>query len=207
MSFLNNLEWRFATKEFDINKKVSVEDLEKIIEAIRLSPSSYGLQPFHAYIITDKKIKESIESKSFLQKQIGTSSHLLVFCGISKKSDLYKRIDDYIEIIVASNNATQTKLESLKIRLRNIIKSMSQENFEAWTQKQCYLTLGFALAACAELKIDSCALEGFEKKSVDKILALPSGLKSTVMLAIGYRKENPQLKKIRFSKKDLFTKL
>lgn len=91
--------------------------------------------------------------------------------------------------------------------MRGSVKIMSQVDFEAWTQKQSYLALSFALAACAELNIDSCPLEGFEKKSIDKILGLPSGLKSTTVLAMGYRKEKPKWKKIRFSKKDLFTNL
>ncbi len=207
MSFLDNLQWRFATKEFDENKKVNSEDLEKIAEAIRLAPTSYGLQTFHVYMIKDNKIKASLKLKSFLQKQIDTSSHLLIFCAISKKSALYQRVDDYVDLIVAGDKTNQANLDPLRLRLKNIIKAMSQEELESWTQKQCYLTLGFALAACAELKIDSCPLEGFEKKSIDKILELPSGLKSTVILAMGYRKEDPKLKKIRFSKKDLFTNL
>ncbi len=207
MSFLNNLNWRFATKEFDTNKKISVEDLEKINEAVRLTPTSYGLQTFHVYVVSNNKIKASLKLKSFLQKQIDTSSHLLIFCVISKKSDLYQRINDYADLINASDMSTPTNLEPMKLRLKNTIKTMNQEELESWTQKQCYLTLGFALAACAELKIDSCPLEGFEKKSIDKILELPSGLKSTVILAMGYRKEEPKLKKIRFSKKDLFTEL
>jgi nitroreductase/dihydropteridine reductase len=207
MSFLDNLQWRFATKEFDENKKVNSEDLEKIAEAIRLAPTSYGLQPFHVYVVANEKIKTSLKLKSFLQKQIDTSSHLLIFCAITKKSNLYQRIDDYVTLIESNNTANQSNLDPLRLRLKNIIKAMSQEELDTWTQKQSYLPLGFALAACAELKIDSCPLEGFEKKSIDKILELPSGLKSTVILAMGYRKEEPKLKKIRFSKKDLFTEL
>ena len=96
MDFIKNLEWRYATKKFDTQKKVSTEDLEKIKEAIQLSASSYGLQLYKVLIIEDQATREKLKPASWGQPQITDASHLLVFCNYAKVSD--DQIDEFIEL-------------------------------------------------------------------------------------------------------------
>lgn len=206
-TFLNNLNWRYAVKEFDNTKKVSPENLDKILEAIQYSPSSYGLQPYHVYIIKDAKLKSKIKLATLLQKQIDTCSELIIFCSRIDKDDMSKRIDDYGNLQKQINQTPQIKLVALKLLMRGSLKKRSAAGHSTWSEKQSYIALGFALAACAELQIDSCPMEGFDKKAVGKILKLPNYLSSTVILPIGYRKEDPKRSKVRFPKEDLFTNL
>ncbi len=96
MSFLTNLEWRYATKQFDTSKKVSPENLDKILEAIRLTPTSFGLQPYHFYVVSNQDIKDKIQTVAWNQPQIGTASHLIVFTA---RTDLMKNKDEYFELM------------------------------------------------------------------------------------------------------------
>jgi len=205
MGFLDNLNWRFATKEFDTNKPVSEDELNKILEAIRLAPSSYGLQPFHVYVIKDLKMRRDIKANAFLQKQIDSAAYLLIFCARVDKDDMRKRVDEYIELVARGDKAEKLKLEPGRLIRKGSIQKKSKEEFACWSARQCYIALGFGLAACAELKIDSCPMEGFSKEAIDMILELPESLKSTVMLAIGNRKKGPLREKTRFPNNDLFT--
>lgn len=205
MGFLDNLDWRFATKEFDTEKPVSKDQLDKILEAIRLAPTSYGLQPFHVYVVESMKIKKDIKPNAFLQKQIDTASYLLVFCARVDKDDMKKRVDDYIDLIAGDDKMEKIKLEPAKLVRKGSIQNKSKEEFASWAMKQCYIALGFGLAACAEMKVDSCPMEGFSKEAIDRVLDLPESLKSTVILAVGNRKEGPKNPKVRFSNDELFT--
>jgi nitroreductase/dihydropteridine reductase len=96
MSFLRNLEWRYATKLFDTNKKVTDENLEKIVEAIRLTPTSFGLQPYHFYVVSNQEIKDKIQAVAWNQPQVGTASHIIVFAA---RTDLMKNKDEYFSLI------------------------------------------------------------------------------------------------------------
>lgn len=204
MSFLDNLNWRFATKKFDSNKQVSQDDLKKIMEAIRLTPTSYGLQSLHVYFVTDKILREQIKTAAFNQPQITDAYGIFIFCANLQAAE---RVYDYLKINQQINNLTD---EQIKARGDYMLTSINQKNpteIENWAAKQTYIALGFALAACAELKIDSCPMEGFDKETMNQVLNLPPHLKSTVILPIGYRAEDSTYKKVRFPESDLFTNL
>ena len=96
MSFLANLNWRYATKKFDITKKISDADLEKIIEAIRLTPTSFGLQPYHFYVISNQDIQDKIQAVAWNQAQVGTASHLIVFTA---RTDFEANKNEYFELM------------------------------------------------------------------------------------------------------------
>ena len=100
MSFLTNLAWRYATKKFDTTKKVSDEHLGKILEAIHLTPTSTNVQPYHFYIVTNQEIKDKIQTASWNQSQIGTSSHLLVFAA---RTDIEQNKEDLFQMISGGN--------------------------------------------------------------------------------------------------------
>ncbi|MCF7812588.1 NAD(P)H-dependent oxidoreductase [Candidatus Gracilibacteria bacterium] len=199
MTFLDHLYWRHATKEFDPKKKVSEKNLQKILEAIRLTPTSFGLQPYHVIVITDQKLKEKIRTLSWDQPQVTTCSYLLVFCA---RTDSAQRIDQYLEIASEGKSEIREKLVGYEKMMRG---SLGKMDFH-WASRQAYIAHGFALAACAELEIDSCPMEGFDPEKLDQLLELPEHFKSIVMLPIGYRKEDPKREKVRFGEEDLFEK-
>lgn len=108
MSFLANLEWRYAAKKFDTSKKVSDTDLEKILEAIRMTPTSFGMQPYHFYIITNQEKKDAIQGAAWNQSQVGTSSHLIVMCA---RNDLMAVKDEYFDTMSGGSAEVRTNLK------------------------------------------------------------------------------------------------
>lgn len=201
MSFLSQLNWRYAAKKFDTTKKVSDTDLEKILEAIRLTPTSFGMQPYHFYIVTNQEKKDSIQAASWNQPQVGSCSHLIILCS---RKDLSTVKDEYFDALSGGNPEVRTNLKGYEDMVTGFLPHSSPE----WAKKQVYIAQGFALAACAELQIDSCPMEGFDASEVAKILELPDNLDVAVMLPIGYRAvdEHPR-PKFRFSKDKVFTEI
>lgn len=202
-SFLDNLNWRFATKQFDSEKKVSEEDLQKVLEAIRLTPTSFGLQPFHVYVVQNPETKAKLKEAGFNQSQFEDASHVLVFCTAT---DLEDRVEALVKKMTGGSAEVEEKLSEYIHMLRGFVSGMDELNAKAWADRQTYLALGFGLAACAELQIDSCPMEGFMNEHFDEILQLPENMKSVSVLSIGYRKEDPLRPKMRLEKEELFTK-
>ncbi len=204
MSFLDNLDWRNAQKNFDPAKKVSAEDLAKILHAIRMAPSSWGAQPYHIYVIGDQATKLKLKERGYNQQQYEDSSHTLVFCG---RNDLADRVNKYFELASGGDAEKRKAMDSYEKMMRGSLESKNPEDGMNWAYHQTYIALGFGLAACAELKIDSCPMEGFDPTGFDQILNLPANIKSVATLSIGYRKDVANMPKIRFPDKDLFTKI
>lgn len=204
MSFLSNLSWRYATKTFDTTRKVSDTDLEKILEAIRLTPTSFGLQPYHFYVVSNQAIQNNIQTVAWNQPQIGTASHVIIFTA---RTDFSANNNEFFALMSRGNPDVRTKLKGYEDMITGSVWTKSPEEYLAWASKQVYIANGFALAACAELQIDSCAMEGFDPVAVGKILELPENHKALVMLPIGYRAEGeaPRGPKVRFPKESLFT--
>jgi len=200
MTFINNLDWRFAAKSFDPQKSVSDVDLETIKEAISKTPTSFGLEPYHVKVITADDLKEKIKPVSWDQPQITTCSHLLVFCYRTDIVD--DRINAYVENATGGNEAGKAAMEGYRQLMHD---NISQRDVPVWASRQTYIALGFAMAACAELQVDSCPIEGFDPAAVDAILDLPEHLKSVVLLPIGYRSEDPNRPKVRFPKDEIFS--
>jgi nitroreductase len=186
MNLIQNLKWRYATKKFDATKKVGSVNLEKLKEAVQLSASSYGLQPYEVFIIEDKELRVKLKEASWGQSQIVDASHLIVFCNFNQilDSDIEKHVKLKSEI-------QGIDLDSLK-RYGDFIKSKIEEKLPEeqanWTARQTYIGLANLLAACAELKIDACPMEGFDPNKYDQILGLSEkGLSASVVATIGYR--------------------
>lgn len=201
MTFLSNLEWRYASKKFDTTKKVSDEDITKILEAIRLTPTSFGLQPYHFYVVTKQETKDAIQAVAWNQPQVGTCSHLIVMCS---RKDLMTLKDEYFDGLSGGSAEVRGNMKGYEDMITGFIPYASPE----WAKKQTYIAQGFALAACAELQIDSCPMEGFDPVAVGKILEIPENLEVAVMLPVGYRAidEHPR-PKFRFTKEKLFTEV
>lgn len=188
-TFLENQNWRYATKKFDASKKITPSDLETLKEAIQLSASSYGLQPYKVLIIENPEIREQLKPFSWNQSQITEASHLFVFANIVDLQS--NHISDYL-----TNMATirGLKIEDLQgysdMMNANIAQGLSVEQKSIWSAKQTYLALGNLLNAAAELKIDVTPMEGFEPAKYNEILGLDKlGLNATLVATIGYRHE------------------
>lgn len=201
-SFLQNLDWRFATKKFNPEKKVSEVDLEKIVTAIQKAPTSFGLQTFHVEVVSDADLRVRLREVSFDQPQVTDASHLLIFCA---RNDVSQRITDMIDTMSGGDGEAKKNLEPYEQMMRGAIQGKTSEELMNWASRQTYLALGFGLAACAELQIDSCPMEGFDARAMHEVLGLPNHIVPFAYLAIGYRSEGPAHPKFRFSQEDLFT--
>jgi len=189
MKLINDLKWRYATKQFDKTKKIPNEELKQIMEVVRLSPSSYGLQLYKVLIIEDSEIREKLKAASWNQSQIIDSSALVIFCNYKDIND--DHIDDYIKLKSETEQKDINELKSYGDFMKSKLREMTQSEKDKWTKRQTYIALGFLLTACAELKIDACPMEGFEKEKYDEILGLSgNNLDASVIATIGYRSES-----------------
>ncbi|GMN11945.1 NAD(P)H-dependent oxidoreductase [Croceitalea sp. MTPC9] len=206
-NILENRTWRYATKKFDRNKKVSDEDFNLLMESVRLSASSYGLQPYKVLVISNMEIREKLKPVSWGQSQITDASHLIVLANqIDFGSEL---VDNYISNVSETRNIPLSGLKQYGDFMKSKLIDLPAEHKAIWTAKQAYIALGNLMQAAAELKIDTCPMEGFEAEAYDKILGLTAkGLTAAVVLPIGYRSEEDETQhyeKVRKSDKDFFT--
>ncbi len=206
-NYIEDLYWRYATKKFDKERQLSEEDLEKLLESVRLSASSYGLQPYEIFVIKDGKTREELRKAAWNQPQLTDSSHVLVFANFKKIEE--SDIDAYLDNIAKTRNTTREKLKGMEEMLKNTILSFSEEEQRIWGAKQTYIALGNLLSAAASFKIDACPMEGFDKDEFDEILGLKEkNLMSSVIATVGYRSEEDRvqhLEKVRKSKSELYT--
>ena len=207
--FIENQNWRYATKKFDATKKIASEELEILKEAIRLSTSSYGLQPYKVFIIEDQAIREQLKPASWNQSQITEASQLIVFANYSNLDE--STIDNYITRISNTREIPAENLQGYGDFMKSKILGLTPEQQAIWTSKQTYLALGNLINAAAELKIDVTPMEGFEPEKYNAILKLNElNLNAALVATIGYRHEedtNQHVKKVRKSKEELFINL
>ena len=206
MELIESLNWRYATKKFDPNKKIKPEDLETIKEAVRLSASSYGLQLYKVLVIDDPEIREQLKPASWGQTQITDASHLFVFCNYADVKD--ENIDDYLDLKADIQNLDRDGLVDYGNMMKGAVSGMSEAIKSQWTARQTYIALGNLLAVCSMLRIDACPMEGFEPAKYNEILGLnEKGLNAAVIATVGYRSEEDQtqhLKKVRKPAESLF---
>ncbi|WP_460272277.1 NAD(P)H-dependent oxidoreductase [Celeribacter sp. ULVN23_4] len=184
--FLDNLNWRYATKKMDPSKPVSEDKVAKIVEAARMAPTSSGLQPFHIFVIRNKELREKLRAVSFDQSQITDGSHLLVFAAYDNYNDA--RIDAVVNQHASERPGTRERLDTYYDRLKSMYLPREVRTNADHAARQAYIALGFALAAAAELEVDSTPMEGFEADKVDEILCLEEkGLKSVLLMPLGTR--------------------
>jgi nitroreductase len=200
------LEWRYACKKFDANKRISDTDLDTILDSIQLTPSSYGLQPIKVLLIETKELREQIKPIAWNQAQVVDASHLLVFCHYTALSESY--VDQHVSLMASTRNLPIEKLHGFGTHVKSSIATMDADHVNQWTGKQTYIALGQVLLSCALLKIDATPMEGFDRKALDNLLDLSKdGLSSSLLCPIGYRHaEDPYitLKKVRKTKDALF---
>jgi nitroreductase/dihydropteridine reductase len=208
MSLIEKLQWRYATKKMDSTKSVPLEKVEKILEAIRLTASSSGLQPYEVLVITDKAIREKIKAIAWDQTQIVDSSYLLVFAAW----DTYTadRINQSFDMTEKIRNFKSEAGDIYRQKLLSGYTARDAETNYNHAAKQAYIGLGTALIAAAYEEVDCTPMEGFDPIALDEILNLKAkGLRSVVMLPLGYRKADEDwlvnLKKVRKPKESFIT--
>jgi len=206
MKLIEGLNWRYATKKFDTTKKVSQENLDKIKEAIRLSASSYGLQLYKVLIIENPELRAKLQPVSWGQTQIVDASHLLVLCSYTECT--HKMMDTFVQKIADVRNFPVENVKEYGNFMKAKIGEFPEETVDAWMARQVYIALGNLLAACGELEIDSCPMEGFDAAQYDEILGLKEkGLTATVVATIGYRSAEDitqNFKKVRRPSEEMF---
>lgn len=208
-TFLENQNWRYATKKFDASKKITTEDLNTLKEAIRLSSSSYGLQPYKVIIVENPELRAKIQPAAWGQSQIVEASHLIIFANETNVNDT--TIDSYLKNISETRNTPIEALSGYGDFMKSKISTLPEDAKNIWTAKQTYLALGNLLNAAAELKIDATPMEGFVPSQVNEILGLDKmGLNATLIATLGYRHEEDATQhytKVRKSNEDLFITL
>lgn len=199
MSLIENLNWRYATKQYDSSKKVSDENVNKIVEAARLAPTSSGLQPFRVLVISNPELKQKLSENALNPEVMVACSHVLVFVAWDNYTN--ERIDTMFDRTTEERGLPQGRFSSYTDKIKEIYANQTPEQNFNHAAKQSYIGLGMALAQAAELKVDSTPAEGFDNALTDKVLGLKEkGLKSVTLMYIGYRHENDYLapmKKVR----------
>ncbi len=207
---IDDLNWRYATKKMDDTKTVPEEKVEAILDALRLAPTSSGLQPFEVLVITDKALRAKLQEAAFGQAQLVDSSHLLVFAAWDDYTDA--RIDMVRDETGAARGGVSDTLVNYYKNLKgNYVGRDAEVNFQH-AARQAYIALGVALVAAAEQQVDSTPMEGFDPAKFDEILGLrDKGLKTVCILPLGYRAvEGDWLKdapKVRRDRDVLFTRI
>ena len=208
-NFIKNANWRYATKKFDSTKKVSKEDLETLKEAIRLSASSYGLQPYKVLIIDNPELRAQLQPAAWGQSQIVDASQLLIFANITDFGDT--QIDAYIKNLSETRGVPVEAVKGYADFMKSKISTLPVENRNVWTSKQTYLAMSNLLNAAAELNIDVTPMEGFELEKVNEILGLEKlGLSASLIATVGYRHNEDATQhytKVRKSNEELFINL
>ncbi len=186
MELIDHLKWRYATKKYDSSKKVKQEDVDKIVEAARLAPTSSGMQQFRIIIITNDELKKKIVSIANNQQIVADCSHLLVFAAWDKYTS--ERIDQVFNYTAVERGLPVDRFKNYTDLLKKSYLQQEADTNFAHTARQAYIGLGFALAQAAELKIDSTPMEGFDNQKLDDLLNLSElQLRSVLLLPIGYR--------------------
>jgi nitroreductase len=209
--YIDSLNWRYAVKKYDASKKVATDDLEYLKEAIRLSVSSLGLQPYKIFVIETQAVKEQLaEAAGGNNKNIfADASHLFVFANELNVGD--KHADAYINSISEQRGVAKEALSGFSDYIKGYLSGLTNEQKNIWTAKQTYIALSTLINTAALLKIDATPMEGFDGAKIDELIGLSNqGLSTTVVAAIGYRHEEDAVqhaKKVRKPKNELYITL
>lgn len=199
---LEQLNWRYATKQFDPSQPISDEVWQALEDSLVLTPSSYGLQPWKFIIVTDSAVKAQLKPLSWNQGQITDCSHLVVFT--IKKNLSAADVDRFIESTATTREVPVESLAGYRnMIVSDVVQGPRSLNVNDWATRQAYIALGNFMTSAAVLGVDTCPLEGIEPAGYDKVLKLAeSGFATVVACAAGYRSAEDKyatLAKVRYS--------
>lgn len=203
---LESLNWRYATKQYDSSRVVAPNDLETLLEVMRLAPSSAGIQPWKFLIVTDPQVRQELRAAGYGQPQFTDASHLIIFC---RRTDLDSGIvTQLVQKTAEVRKQKVAELDGLRELAAGTISSKEGQQLDSWAARQVYIPLGMLLESAALLRIDASPMEGFDPAAFDKILKLKEkNLASVVVCALGYRSADDKYsaaKKVRFAQEDVF---
>ena len=203
---VTSLNWRYATKKFDPAKTIPAETWAALEDSLVLTPTSYGLQPWKAVIITDPEVREQLKPLSWNQAQVTDCSHYVVFT--IRKNLTADHVDHFV---ARTAEVRGVPIESLKayrdMMVNDVVYGTRSLHVNDWATRQAYIALGNFMTSAALLGVDTCPMEGLEPANYDKVLGLPEkGLATVVACAAGYRAEDDKyatLAKVRFPKEEM----
>jgi nitroreductase len=203
---LAQLRWRYATKKFDPSRRITTNDWQTLEDALILTPSSFGLQPWKFVVITDQGTKDRLVAASWNQRQVADASHVVVFA--IRRNLGAADIARHIQRVAHVRGVSETTLESSRqMMLSTLTSPRPGFDINHWATKQVYIALGNFMTTAAMLGVDTCPLEGIDPAQYDEILGLPQeGLATQVAAAAGYRAADDcyaQLPKVRFDAYDV----
>lgn len=195
MALLEQLKWRAAIKQFDNTKKLTQQQVDDLLAAVQLSPSSAGLQPYRIIVVDDPETRLKLREAAYNQAQITDASQLIIFAAETVvDEELVKR---YIDLIAATRNVDRGQLTGFEQVINGSISAKTPEERLVWAQKQTYIALGVLSAAAADMQIDACSMEGFSPAAFDEILGLKEkGVTASVIAAVGFRSDEDVYSKV-----------
>jgi len=204
---LEQLNWRYATKQFDPAKKINASDWATLEEVLRVSPSSGGLQPWKFIVITDPAVRAKLRPASYGQAQIADASHLVVFAAKNNFGEA--DVDAHLQNVAKARNVPVEALAQFRgMLVGGIVQAMDEAGRNAWARNQAFIALGNLLTSAALLGIDACPMEGFDRAQYDEILGLKAkGYSSAVIATLGYRfptDKNAGAPKVRYAREQIF---
>lgn len=202
-TLLQQLSWRYATKKFDAERKIPAETWAALEEALVLSPSSFGLQPWRFIVVKTPETRKALQEASWNQTQVVDASHLVVLASKNDVSEEY--VGDFLSLVAETGSMDLALLDTYRGMILQFVSHLSKAGkIPDWTTKQSYIALGFLLSSAALLGIDACPLEGINPQKYDELLNLSSqGYSTRVACALGYRATDDKaanLQKVRFAK-------
>lgn len=203
---IETLHWRYAVKKFDSTKIIAPELWQQLEEALVLTPSSYGLQPWKFLIIKDPEVRKQLMPVSWGQAQVVDASHFVIFVGLKKVDEAY--VDKYIQRVADVRGITAEALSGFKKAIvGDLVQGPRSAWVAEWAARQTYIALGNFMNTAAVLKIDTCAMEGLDPQKYDEILNLKdSPYRTLCACAAGYRSADDKYAvtpKVRFEFKDV----
>ena len=207
-TLIDKLQWRYATKKMNPALPVPQDKLDRILEAIRLTATSSGLQPYEVLIVNDPALRARIRQHAWDQAQVTEASHLLVFAAWDNYTP--ERINQMFDLVNEQRGFRNEGWEAYRQKLLGWYPQRSAEENYQHAARQAYIGLGTALIAAAEEQVDATPMEGFTPDDVDEILGLKArGLRSVLLLPLGYRQADGDwlvnLKKVRRAKDQFVT--
>lgn len=199
--FLKAMAFRHACKRFDTQKQIPSEEFESMLEVIRTSPSSFGMEPWRVIVVRNSNLRKALKSACWNQNQITEASELLIF---TTDNDVVRSDSEYVRKMFERRGLPIEAVDMYMGVYKNYLTPIEEDEIllENWTAKQCYIALGNVMTYAATLGIDSCPIEGFDKEEVEAILDIEYGSSVAVMCAFGYR-VNPQSEQKRLDLKQI----
>ena len=200
---LSTFHFRHACKEFDRSKIIPKDDFEFILETARLSPSSYGLEPWHFVVVQDKNLREQLKSCAWgALLKLDTASHF-VLC-LTMKQPLMKWDSDYIPRFMRAvqhmpEDVIKMRCELIENTQKYDSDLLDERKLFDWTSKQSFIAMGNMMTAAAMIGIDSCPIGGFKQEETEALLQSAFAIDTKLygisyMLAFGYRLHAPKTK-------------